>query len=151
MQKYCFVLLLSLGIFACSQEETNQLEIDQELIENYLAENNLSAELHSSGIYYHIENPGLGPSPNQFSTIVVRYRGQFLDGEVFDETEGDETWIGDLSFLVRGWQIGVPLLKKGGKGTFYLPSEFGYGENGNTAVPPNSVLIFDIELVDFVN
>jgi FKBP-type peptidyl-prolyl cis-trans isomerase FkpA/FKBP-type peptidyl-prolyl cis-trans isomerase FklB len=50
--------------------------------------------------------------------------------------------------LIKGWQIGIPLMKKGGKATFYVPSELGYGGNDMGAIPPNSILIFDIELID---
>ncbi|MEI6409778.1 MAG: FKBP-type peptidyl-prolyl cis-trans isomerase [Bacteroidota bacterium] len=54
-----------------------------------------------------------------------------------------------LSSLIKGWQEGIPLLKKGGKGTFFIPSALGYGSQDQGAIPANSVLIFEITLVDY--
>ncbi|MBK8706215.1 MAG: FKBP-type peptidyl-prolyl cis-trans isomerase [Saprospiraceae bacterium] len=53
-----------------------------------------------------------------------------------------------MASLIKGWQIGLPLLKEGGRGTFFLPSELGYGDNPRPGIPANAVLIFDIDLVD---
>jgi len=52
-----------------------------------------------------------------------------------------------LQNLVKGWQIGIPLLKAGGSGIFLLPSAMGYGTSGSGSIPPNAVLIFEIDLV----
>lgn len=115
----------------------------------YLDENTLQATRHSSGMYYNIEEPGTGGSPDLNSTIEVRYKGYLLDGTVFDQTTSGNTTSFALSGLVEGWQIGVPLLQRGGSGTFYFPSELGYGASGTTGIPGNSVILFEIELVDF--
>ncbi|OQX80726.1 MAG: peptidylprolyl isomerase, partial [Bacteroidetes bacterium 4484_249] len=53
-----------------------------------------------------------------------------------------------LTAVIKGWQIGVPLLKQGGEGLFFIPSELGYGSQGTGSIPGNSVLIFDIGLAD---
>ncbi|NJN77920.1 MAG: hypothetical protein HC803_05960 [Saprospiraceae bacterium] len=55
-----------------------------------------------------------------------------------------------LNQVIRGWQIAIPMLQKGGKGTFYIPSGLAYGSRGaGGVIPPNAVLIFDVELLDF--
>ena len=71
-----------------------------------------------------------------------------ITGTVFDQTAADKTFTYALTGLIKGWQIGIPLMKKGGKATFYVPSELGYGGNDMGVIPPNSILIFDIELID---
>ena len=75
--------------------------------------------------------------------------GSQLDGVVFDQTTGSATAKFRLGDLIQGWQIAIPLLQKGGKGTFFCPSDLGYGPQAVGNIPSNSVLIFEIELVDF--
>lgn len=122
---------------------------DMEKIEDYLSRNNLIATPTASGLYYIITEEGSGGHPNLQSTVTVRYKGYLLDGNVFDETVGNQTLSWPLMSLIEGWQIGIPLLQKGGKGTFFIPSHLGYGPQKAGDIPGNSVLIFDIELVDF--
>jgi FKBP-type peptidyl-prolyl cis-trans isomerase FkpA len=143
-------LCLSLALFACGDDKT-QFEKDIEKIQNFLTDNNLTATQHPSGIFYTIDTEGTGGSPSQFATVIVKYKGRLLDGFVFDETVGNKTAQFSLRGTVRGFSVAATLLKRGGKGTFYLPSGLGYGrvEQGN--IPRNSVLIFEIELVDFIN
>lgn len=140
---------ISLAILfsACNKED--QAEIDDNIITQYLQDNNLDAEKHSSGLYYIITEPGSGPSPDINSNITIRYKGYFTSGEVFDETSGSSTATFPLAALIQGWQIGIPLLKHGGSGQFFIPSELGYGNQQKGSIPANSVLIFDIDLVDF--
>lgn len=127
-----------------------QAENDDEIIRKYLADNSLTAEKHASGMYYIINEPGTGDSPISSSVVTVKYKGYFTDKKVFDQTKNDAVAQFPLSNLIEGWKIGVPLLKKGGKGTFLFPSRLGYGANGSAGgVPGNTVIIFDIELVSF--
>lgn len=139
-------LLLALG---CNKDKgPDQAQIDQELIEAYLEANQLTAERHSSGLYYIIEEPGSGGSPNINSEVLVHYKGYLLDGTVFDQTTSNaRTFF--LFQVIQGWQIGIPLLQKGGKGTFFIPSWLGYGPEPQANIPANSVLIFETELVNF--
>jgi len=125
------------------------LEIDIETIENYLADNNIEADSTSEGIYYFFEEEGEGENPPANAMVTVKYKGYFLNGEVFDETQGDATATFSLSGVIRGWQLGIPLFKKGGKGTILIPSALAYGPAGNSSIPPNTVLAFDIELISF--
>ncbi|HQU59879.1 MAG TPA: FKBP-type peptidyl-prolyl cis-trans isomerase, partial [Saprospiraceae bacterium] len=140
------ILLLAMG---CSKDVRPQSDIDEELIDAYLTENQITAERHSSGIYYIIEEPGSGGSPNIGSEVQVRYKGYLLDGTVFDETQGSQTAIFFLSNVIQGWQISIPLLMKGGKGKFIIPSQLAYGRYDRPGIPGNSVLIFEVELVNF--
>lgn len=125
------------------------LEIDIETIKNYLTENNIEADSTADGIYYFFEEEGEGENPASNATVTVKYKGYFLNGNVFDQTEDDKTATFSLSGVIEGWKLGIPLFKKGGKGTLLIPSALAYGPSGNSTIPPNTVLAFDIELVDF--
>lgn len=149
--------ILFLGIFFanCNDDEQiltyqQQLDIDEQAIEDYLAANNLTAEVGEFGMRYIIEEPGEGPNPSASSTVIVKYKGYLPDGTVFDESEAFQTALGGTT-LITGWRVGIPLFKKGGKGTIFLPSSLGYGEFGTgSTIGPNQILIFDIELINFL-
>jgi FKBP-type peptidyl-prolyl cis-trans isomerase FkpA len=146
-------LLLLLAVFSalffsqCLKDDQDTQ--DRNLILRHLEENNISATEHPSGIFYTITTEGTGNNPTLNNTVTVKYKGFLLNGNVFDQTSGSQTATFPLQNLITGWQIGIPLLKKGGKGTFWIPSSLGYGNVGLQGIPPNSVLVFDIELVDF--
>lgn len=144
------LLLLSLSALlanSCSKE--SQAEVDRQLILEHLADNNITAEEHPSGIFYVITTEGTGGNPGPGTQVTVKYRGYLLNGNTFDQTTGSQSATFNLNDLIPGWQIAIPLLQKGGKGTFWIPSELGYGGISLPDIPANSVLVFDIELVDF--
>ncbi|MCI5080653.1 MAG: FKBP-type peptidyl-prolyl cis-trans isomerase [Saprospiraceae bacterium] len=146
MLKYtALFFLLVIGVLSCSKDE-DQATIDRNKIEAFLEETQLDAEEHPSGLYFVTEELGDGGHPDITSTVTVRYKGYLLDGTVFDQTEGNETVSFKLMDLIEGWQIGIPLIQKGGSITLILPSDLAYGNRGFLA---NEVLLFDIELVDF--
>lgn len=150
--RYTLLILLVASLFSCEKSLTydQQLQADVAKIKEYLAERNLTAQQTASGLHYIITEPGSGGHPNASSTVTVNYVGKLLKNEsVFDQTTGTPRSF-PLSNLITGWQIGIPLLQKGGKGTFFVPSGLGYGPYGSgSAIPANAPLIFEIELVDF--
>lgn len=111
-----------------------------------------SAVRHSSDFYYRIETEGSGITPNTCSSVTVTYRGTLSDGTAFT-TPGELTNPNTFSLggLITGWQFGLQLLKKGGKIILYLPPAHGYGSSPNGSIPGNSILIFEISLVDVTN
>ena len=113
----------------------------------YANTNGINAIRHSSGLYYEIISPGSGATPSATSKVFVTYTGKLLDGRTFDsETDASKTgWV--LNTLIPGWQIGLPLIQKGGEIKLIVPSSLGYA-CGGAPLPPNSVLYFDIQLVD---
>ncbi len=139
---------------SCKKDNTEEEEaaakqaaIDKALIEQYIEDQNLNAQSTASGLYYVILVPGNDEHPNVYSTVTVAYKGYFLDGEVFEE---NLAFSSRLSSLIAAWIEGIPLIGKGGKIKLILPSALGYGPNGSGgAIPPNTVLVFDITLYDF--
>jgi FKBP-type peptidyl-prolyl cis-trans isomerase FkpA len=99
-------------------------------------------------LHYIIKAPGSGDAfPSLASDITINYKGYLLDGTVFDENT-NITFA--LNRLIRGWQQGIPLIKPGGEIMLLIPSELGYGANRSGSIPGNSVLIFEIDLISFV-
>ncbi|MCE1199545.1 MAG: FKBP-type peptidyl-prolyl cis-trans isomerase [Marinilabiliales bacterium] len=110
--------------------------------------NNLTATKDPSGLYYIMTVTGTGTSPTATSTVEVTYKGSLVNGTVFDQTASGKTFTYALSGLIKGWQIGIPLMKEGGKALFFIPSGLAYGKQDLGVIPANSVLIFEIELID---
>ena len=150
--RYLLLPLFGLLFFSCDKGLTapQQLQADIEKIENYLADHNLTAQSTASGLHYIITTPGTGGHPSLSSNVTVRYTGKLLKNEkIFDQTNGTETTTFALSGVIEGWQEGIPLLQKGGKGTFFIPSALAYGPYGSGSIPANAPLIFEVELVSF--
>ena len=146
--KYLFFLTVVMVVFsACNKETESQSQKDEKIIIQYLADHDMEAERHESGLYHHVIVEGTGGHPDINSTIEVRYTGYLTDNYVFDATAGTSTLTIALSQMIPGWQIGIPLMKSGGTSTLFIPSALGYGSQVSADIPPNSVLIFDVELL----
>lgn len=151
-------LILLLGIVSIvmvsCEDITPQSETDEKIIQNYIAENNLNATRHESGLYYIIYDEGSGSNPTVYSEVKASYSGYLTDGQVFDS--GVINYY-PLSSLIPGWQIGIPMIKQGGRIKLIIPSALGYGRYGSgddgdpdtVDVPENAVLVFDITLIDY--
>lgn len=125
------------------------VQLEEPQIKAYAAANNITAIKDSSGIYYQVIDTGSGLRPALTSKISVIYTGKFLNGVLFDQSTNATNSTFTLGNLIKGWQIGVPLIRKGGRIKLLIPSSLGYGCNGaGTGIPPNAVLSFDITLVD---
>ena len=118
-------------------------------VQTYLNNNGITGTtLHPSGFYYKITQAGTGAAVvNLCSMVGVKYTGKLTNGTIFDQTTGTEVRSFPLGQVIVGWQKGVPLISSGGKITLYIPPSLGYGINTVGVIPPNSILIFDIELV----
>lgn len=152
--RYLSLLLAAFGLtfFACKDKSLSpeeQLQEDIAQIQQNLKDKGLTAQSTASGLHYIITQEGVGPHPTLQNKVTVRYKGYFLDGGVFDETSGTDTISFSLTGVITGWQECVPLLKAGGKGTFWLPSALAYGPDGTFGIAPNTPLVFEIELVSF--
>lgn len=127
-----------------------QAVVDEEIISKYVADNKIDAKKTPEGIYYIIEKSGSSKKPTLENQVTVHYTGTLLDGTVFDSSEGGEPVTFPLGGVVKGWQLGIPLFGKGGKGRIIVPSGLAYGPNPRPGgkIKPNDVLIFDVELID---
>ena len=98
-----------------------------------------------------MEREGTGANPITSSRVTVHYEGFLLNGDKFDSSiDRGQPSTFPLTSVIRGWQIGIPLFKAGGKGKLILPSGLAYGRQGaGNSIPPNSVLVFGVELISF--
>ncbi len=116
----------------------------------YLAENGerKAVKTTKSGLQYEVIKPGKGKSPKGSNTVSVKYVGKLIDGTEFDRSPEGETVSFPLDAVIAGWTEGLQLMKEGGEYIFYIPANLGYGERGSgEVIPPNSVLVFNVELV----
>lgn len=154
MKKVILGLMLTafFGLMACEEDET-QLDRDIAAIEAYLAENNIDAQVHESGLRYEIIEQGTGENPELTSRITIQYEGRLMDNNaIFDATLGDNTSTFTLGSLILGWQEGLPLIQEGGEIKLYIPSTLGYGETGSPgSIPSNANLIFTVKLIEVQN
>jgi FKBP-type peptidyl-prolyl cis-trans isomerase FkpA len=127
-----------------------QKKADDKIITQYLKKNKIKGvKRTSTGLYYKITQKGTGDKPKDGQTVSAHYTGKLLDGKEFDSDKG-----AGFSFemgkhqVIPGWEEGFSLLKKGSKATLFLPSTLAYGVSGGGPIPPNAVLIFDVELTD---
>jgi FKBP-type peptidyl-prolyl cis-trans isomerase len=106
------------------------------------------AKKTQSGLGYVIENPGDGDQVKAGDRVTVKYVGKHLDGSEFDK--GDSSVMTPGQNLIPGFSEALELLKKGGKGTFYIPGKLAYGANGvpQAKIGPMEMLIFEIEVLD---
>lgn len=104
----------------------------------------------ASGLRYKIIEAGKSPMPKASSLVTVKYTGSFINGKVFDSTsklrEGQVEF--PLNGVIAGWTEGLQKIGKGGKIMLYVPHSLGYGEQGNPGVPPESTLVFEVELLE---
>ncbi len=130
-------------------DSVQQRVIDIKLIEEAITSNKTDAKDKMDGIYYTMIKEGTGRQVSVNDTVVAYYKGYlFTDGLVFDQTK-DKPAIFPLKRLIKGWQIGVPLCKVGGKIKLVIPSDLAYSIRTRAAkIPPNSILVFEIEVVD---
>jgi FKBP-type peptidyl-prolyl cis-trans isomerase len=144
----CLAFLVFLS--SCGPDEIDpdtQFVRDLEAIDAHLSINGISAYKDITGVRFSVKTLGTGGLPPRGDQQVkVKYKGMLLDGTVFDEG----TTTNYVSAYIGGWQRTLPLLPKGTVATIYIPSELGYGTQANRSIPPNSVLVFDIELQDVI-
>ena len=115
-------------------------------LKNYLSANSITATQDARGFFYIINNPGSGASPGPNSTITVSYVGKLTSGAVFDQNLNGTVF--QMPTLIQGWQMGLPLIQKGGSIKLLLPPSLGYGCSQIGIISPGSILIYDVNLID---
>lgn len=146
---------------AITEERTNrlieanqqQIKEDSIAISEYLANNNMEAQVTESGLHYIILEEGEGGTPDKGDQVSVHYEGTLLSGEKFDSSyDRGEPFKFPLGVgnVIPGWDEGISLMQKGGKAKLFVPSTLAYGPKARgDVIKENSILVFEVELVDF--
>lgn len=125
--------------------QTNLAEGQKFLAENATKE---GVQTTASGLQYKVETMGTGPKPAATDTVKVHYRGTLLDGTEFDSSYARNEPISfGLNRVIAGWTEGVQLMPVGSKFMFFIGPDLAYGEGGGGPIPPNSTLVFEVELL----
>ena len=153
-------LLLVLVMLAAGKAfAQDQKAIDDKILTEYFAKNKIKATKTPSGLYYVVHKKGTGDNVTSGKQVSMNYLGKFLDGKKFDGNV-DENFqpvngrtplnftIG-VGQVIKGWDEGVQLLNTGERATLYIPSGLAYGPGGRGPIPPNAILMFDVELISF--
>jgi FKBP-type peptidyl-prolyl cis-trans isomerase FkpA len=149
MKSLFFALFVVLFV-SCNDDENcltkdYRAENEQEIIE-YIDLNDLDALESGSGLYYVIDEPGTGAQPTQNSNVTVAYKGTYINGGVFDQS--DENGVSfSLNQVIPGWTEGIQYFKEGGNGLLLIPSHLAYGSCDYNGIPGGSVLIFEVNLI----
>jgi FKBP-type peptidyl-prolyl cis-trans isomerase FkpA/FKBP-type peptidyl-prolyl cis-trans isomerase FklB len=131
--------------------QQQQSLVTKEEGDKFLAENKTKPGVITteSGLQYKVLTEGTGIKPTIEDTVLVHYTGKFLDGTVFDSSvERGEPLKFPVGGVIQGWGEGVMLMPTGSKYQFWIPSELGYGAQGNQVIKPNSTLEFEVELLE---
>lgn len=139
--------------FSKAQSNLNAGNLEQ--ANKFLAENKKVkgvVELES-GLQYLVLEKGSGESPTIDSKVKTHYKGTFIDGKVFDSSyDRGEPATFPVNGVIKGWTEALLLMKPGAKWRLFIPPHLAYGERGaGGQIPPNTALIFDIELLEVIN
>jgi FKBP-type peptidyl-prolyl cis-trans isomerase FkpA len=161
MKRLFFVFVLMLALSACKKTATDnsiylaQIGIDSNKIRAYLIAHNIPIKkvADTIGVYYQILDSGNVASLYTQSTLItVGFSARVLDGDTVSKTNAYHPSF-TLGNVIRGWQVGIPLIKKNGRIRLFVPSRYAYGpyERLQDSVPKNSCLDFDIRLYNVTN
>lgn len=132
------------------KEMATQASENQEKADAFLSDNAKAKGIQTtaSGLQYKVIQEGTGPSPKAGDTVTVHYRGTLLDGKEFDSSYSrQEPATFQVGQMIPGFDEGLQLMKQGGKYQLFIPPSLGYGTRNVGPIPPNSVLVFDVELL----
>ena len=132
-------------------KQQEQSKENLKLAEEFLEKNKVSdsdIKETPTGLQYRVVREGTGRSPTSMDQVQVHYEGRLLDDTVFDSSyEKDEPAVFRLNRVIKGWTEGLQLMKAGAEFEFFIHPKLGYGQRGNQNIPPNSALIFKVELL----
>lgn len=144
--KYLGLLILLISIVSCKTYSDDELNKFDTTIQEYINTNNIDCERSSSGLYYKITKEGEGRKIQYTDVISFTYSGKLLNGKQFDKQTKPVEY--KVEQLIGAWKEIMLELKKGGEAYLIAPPQLGYGTNDLDDIPENSILIFEIQVID---
>lgn len=132
--------------FYKNADSASEIIKEQNQIRQYIAKEADSNWKENNLVHFKIVKEGSGNLVNSNDTVVVHYKGKLLNGFVFDQTKNEPATF-PLKRLIKGWQMALPYCRVGGKIQMVIPSALAYSIRNLGEIPPNSVLVFDVEVV----
>lgn len=141
-----FLLLLVLAFSSCKDDKYVDWKLlNESWLETHKADPGFKQT--ESGLCYQVIHQGFMRKPDNKSNIVVKYKGTLIDGTEFDSSDEFKANLAS-SGLIDGWVEGITKMNVGGRYIFYIPASLAYDADGSGDIPPYSVLIFDVTLID---
>ena len=131
--------------------ENDSPETEKKLLEHYIQIANIKVKPQKSGLYFIEELQGTGAKAQIGNRVTIQYSGYFVNGESFSstyESGAPFTFTLGKDDLIQGFQEGISMMQKGGRYTLIIPSNLGYGQEGNQKIPANKTLIFEIDVLN---
>jgi FKBP-type peptidyl-prolyl cis-trans isomerase FklB len=132
------------------QKAGEQLAKNKKEGEDFLARNKSEkgVQTTTSGLQYIVLKEGTGPMPKETDTVKVHYRGSLINGTEFDSSyKHNQPATFQVNGVIKGWVEALQKMKVGSKWKLFIPADLAYGEKSDPPIPPNSVLVFDVELL----
>jgi FKBP-type peptidyl-prolyl cis-trans isomerase len=150
LTRFSLIILIALSFGACKTYSEDDKASFDKTIERYVAKKkDWDMTKSTSGLYYQIVEEGTGDEPVIFgSEVTVAYKGQLLNGKVFDQKTVKGPLKSKLKGLIAAFQEGLLGQKAGAKVRMVVPPHLGYADNELEKIPANSVLVFEIELLE---
>lgn len=136
------------------QKQTETAQKNGAEAEKFLATNKTKEGVKTteSGLQYKVLKEGGGAQPKSSDTVTVNYRGTLMDGTEFDSSyKRGQPATFPVSGVIKGWTEALQLMKVGSKLQLFIPATLAYGEQGRPGIPPNSLLIFEVELMNLTS
>jgi FKBP-type peptidyl-prolyl cis-trans isomerase len=140
--------ILFFTILGCkTYNKEDKLSFDQK-IKTIVTKSNKKYKRSESGLYYFIEKQGEGKNIKFTDEVTFNYTGKLINGKVFDGEHKKNPVTFKVEKLIEGWKEAMLYLKKGAKAKVIIPPYLGYGDYELDHIPPHSILLFDLEIID---
>lgn len=157
LRLFLLVLLSSAGFLTTSCKDDNKVVakdysgVDDQIIQKFIADSTITtAQKQPSGLYYvPLRTDATAIRATAGKTVYVKYIGKFMDNRVFDSSgSAPFAFVLGRGRVIPGWDEGIALMHKGDKAKLLIPSALAYGASGAGTIPPNTVIRFDVELME---
>ncbi|MCB9025251.1 MAG: FKBP-type peptidyl-prolyl cis-trans isomerase [Bdellovibrionaceae bacterium] len=136
-----------------NKKRREEAEVNKKTGEDFLTKNKSKngVKVLESGLQYEVVKEGDGKIPTAENVVKVHYKGTLIDGTEFDSSYSrNQPAEFPVTAVIKGWTEALQLMKVGSKWKLYIPPDLAYGEAGRPSIPGNSVLVFEVELLDII-